>query len=62
MTTRCELIDYEDRDKAYDNPRVIIEDGVFDKNMVRITIGEKTVKVAADELMKAIDVCTRLPY
>lgn len=57
MTTTCELIDYEDRKNAYDNPRVIIKSDPFESDMVRITVGEKTVKVVADELIKAVHAC-----
>ena len=63
MTVRCELIDYEDREKAYDNPRIVVTDA-FDVDMVRIrfgddSIGYKTVKVYGKELIEAVQRCMR---
>lgn len=57
----CELYDYEDSKHVIDAPRVIISDAWADRDMVRITIGGKTVKVVAKDLIKAIDSCTNLP-
>ena len=67
MTTQCELIDYEDREKAYDNPRVIISDANHDNDMVRISIGDthhgfKIVKVDGKELISAVQKCMRCEY
>ena len=68
MTGKFELLDYEDRDKAYNNPRVIITDaGSSDNDMVRIHIGndsvdEITVKVLGKELIKAVENCMYLHY
>ena len=58
----CELINYK-RDKGpIDNPQVIVEDDGMLSNQVRISIGEEYAIVRADELMKAIDACTNLPF
>ena len=67
MTVRCELIDYEDREKAYDNPRLIVENADFDNDMVRIrfgddNIGYKTVKISGKELIEAVSRCMRCTY
>ena len=69
MTVRCELIDYEDREKAYDNPRVIVTDANFDSDKVRLRFGDervgyKTVKVSGEELIKAVTRCmnAQWPY
>ena len=68
MTGKFELVDYEDRDKAYSNPRVIITDaGSSDNDMVRIHIGNDsvggiTVKVVGKELIKAVENCMYLHY
>ena len=70
MTGKFELVDYEDRDKAYSNPRVIITDaGSSDNDMVRIHIGNDsvdgiTVKVFGKELIKAVENCMYIhhPY
>ena len=67
MTARCELIDYEDREKAYDNPRLVVTDADFDGDMVRIrfgdeSIGYKTVKVSGNELIEAVRKCMRCNY
>jgi len=64
MNVKCELIDYEDREKAYDNPRVIVTDAGFDFDMVRIRFGDekvgyKTVKVSGKELIEAATRCMR---
>ena len=62
MTVRCELIDYEDREKAYDNPRLVITDANFDTDMVRIRVGDdnsgyKIMKVDGRELIKGVERC-----
>lgn len=62
MTVKCELIDYEDRERAYDNPRLIVTDANYDSDMVRLrfgdeTIGYKTVKVSGKELITAVQRC-----
>lgn len=62
MNIRCELIDYEDREKAYDNPRLIVMDANFDQDMVRLRLGDeqvgyKTIKVSGEELIKAVQKC-----
>lgn len=68
MTARFELVDYEDREKAYDNPRVVVTDaGPGDGDMVRICVGnERTgftiVKVSSKEMMEAVNRCTRVHY
>ena len=67
MEARFELIDYEDREKAYDNPRLVITDANFDYDMVRIRFGDdergyKTVKVDGKELIKAVERCMRCNY
>lgn len=62
MNVRCELLDFK-RDKSpIDNQRVIVEDDGTLSNQVRISIGESWAVVRADELEKAIDACTHLPY
>lgn len=67
MTGKFELINYEDRDKAYSNPRVIITDGGIDNDMVCIhiednSIGRTTVKVIGKELIKAVENCMYINY
>lgn len=64
MTVQIELIDYEDREKSYDNPRVIMTDAGYDTDMVRIKIGDKTVKVSGKELIEATTRCmhAQWPY
>lgn len=57
MDVKCELIDHEDRDHAYDNPRVIITDADNDCDMVKISIIGKTVKVSGRELIAAVNRC-----
>ena len=64
MNVKCELIDYEDREKAYENPRVIVTDAEYDSDMVRIRLGDekvgyKTIKVSGKELIEAIKRCMR---
>lgn len=61
MKVKCELNDYTDRDKAFDSPRVIVTDAWADQDMVVITIGDKSIKVLADELRRAISNCSMLP-
>lgn len=62
MRVICELINYK-RDKGpIDNPQVIVEDDGTLSNQVRISIGEEYAIVRADELIKAIDSCTHLPF
>lgn len=64
MNVRIELMDYEERDKAFENPRVVIRDSGPDYDMVRITVGNKTVKVCGKEITEAIARCMRAmwPY
>jgi hypothetical protein len=62
MTAQFELIDYEDRDKAYDNPRFIVTDAGADNDMVRLKIGDSVVKVVGKELIKAVENCMRINY
>ena len=67
MTVRCELIDYEDSENAYNNPRLIVTDANFDGDMVRIrfgddSVGYKTVKVSGKELIEAVERCVRCSY
>lgn len=62
MTVRCELIDYEDHEKAYDNPRLVVTDANFDTDMVKIRVGDdhsryKVMKVVGRELIKAVERC-----
>ena len=62
MRVICELMNYI-RDKGpIDNHRVIVEDDGMLSNQVRISIGEEYSVVRADELIKAIDSCTNLPF
>ncbi len=62
MNVKCELLDFK-RDKSpIDNPKVIIEDNGTLSNQVRISIGESWAVVRADELEKAINACTNLPF
>lgn len=64
MKVKCELIDYEDRENAHANPRLVVTDANFDVDMVRIrfgddSIGYKTVKVSGKELIEAVQRCMR---
>lgn len=59
MKVICELTDYEIQIEETGNEPVIVAD-VWDNNdMVRITVGKKTVKVSAEELMRAVRACSR---
>ena len=62
MTVLCQLINYKEDGSPFDNPKVIIEDDGTLSKQVRISIGEETAKVNADELGKAIEACTQLPF
>ena len=63
MTVRCELFDYSERDKAYDNPRVIIMDAGCDRDMVKIQIGgDREAKVSGEELIEAIQRCMKAQW
>ena len=62
MNIRIELMDYEERGKEFDNPRVVVRDSGPDYNMVRITIGDKTVKVSGKEITEAISRCMRAQW
>lgn len=64
MDVRIELMDYKERDKAFENPRVVVSDAWPDSEMVRITIGDKTVKVSGKEITEAVSRCmrTQWPY
>ena len=57
MNVECKLIDYIDRDKAYDNPRVVVTDAGVDCDMVLIQIGDKTAKVSGKEMIAATKRC-----
>lgn len=62
MRVICELMNYK-RDKGpIDNPKVIVKDDGTLSNQVQISIGEECAVVRADELIKAIDACTNLPF
>lgn len=67
MTVKCELLDYEDRDRAYENPRVVVTDAGVDGDMVRLrlgdeTVGYKTVKVSGKELIEAATRCMKAQW
>ena len=62
MNVKCELLNYMQDKSPIDNPKVIIEDDGILSNKVRISIGESWAVVRADELEKAIDACTNLPF
>lgn len=62
MKVKCELLNYKQDKSALDNPMVIIEDDGTLSNQVRISIGKMLAVVRADELEKAIDACTHLPF
>lgn len=62
MNVKCELLNFKRDTNPIDNPKVIVEDdGVLSKQ-VRISIGESWAVVRADELEKAINACTHLPF
>lgn len=63
MTIRIEISDYENKDPIAD-PKIIVRDAGPESGFVRITIGDKTVKVDADEMINAIKRCqnARWPY
>lgn len=64
MTIEMKLLDYEDRDKIFENERVIIRDSGQDGDMVRITVGNKTVQVSGKEMIEAVKRCmhAQWPY
>ncbi len=62
MKVKCELLNFKQDKGILDNPKVIIEDDGTLSNQVRISIGEMWAVVRADELEKAIDACTHLPF
>ena len=62
MKVKCELLNFKQDESILDNPKVIIEDDGTLSNQVRISIGEMCAVVRADELGKAIDACTHLPF
>jgi len=62
MTILCQLKNYKEDGSPFDNAKVIIEDDGSLSKQVRISIAEETAKVNADELIKAIQACTHLPY
>lgn len=63
MTGKFELFDYEDRDKAHSNPRLVITDAGPDNNMVRLQFGDNViVKVLGAELIKATQNCMNINY
>ena len=62
MTVKCELLNYKQNKSVIDNPLVIVEDDGVLSNQVRISIGEELAVVRADELEKAIQNCTHLPF
>ena len=62
MTVLCQLTNYKEDGSPFDNPKVIVEDDGKLSNKVRISIGEETATVCADELEKAINACRRLPF
>ena len=63
MNVKIELMDYEDRDHAFEAPRVVVRDAGPDSNMVRITIGDEIrVKVEGQEMIEAIERCMRAQW
>jgi hypothetical protein len=62
MKVTCELMNYKRDKTSIDNPQVIVEDDGTLSNQVRISIGEECAVVRADELIKAIDACTNMPF
>ena len=67
MTVRCELIDYSDREHAYDNPRVVVTDADCESDMVLIYLaddkfGHQQVKVSGQELIEAVQRCMRAQW
>lgn len=62
MKVKCELLNFKQDESPLDNPEVIIEDDGTLSNQVRISIGEVWAVVRADELEKAVDACTHLPF
>ena len=62
MNVRIELMDYEERDKAFENPRIVVRDAGPDYEMVRIIIGDKTVKVSGKEITEAVSRCMRAQW
>lgn len=62
MNVQIEILDYEDRDKIFDSPKVIVRDSGPDGDMVRITVDGKTVKVSGTEMIKAIERCMKAQW
>ena len=62
MNIEIKVLGNEDLvDKSYEKS-IIIKDAGSDLNMVRITIGDKTVKVYGTEMIKAIERCTHAQW
>ena len=63
MTIRIEISDYENKDPIADQ-KIIVRDAGHESGFVRITVGDKTVKVDADEAINAIKRCqnAQWPY
>ena len=62
MKVKCELLNsFEDKTAHLKLPVIIEDNGVL-SNEIKISIGETVAVVRADELEKAVDACTRLPY
>lgn len=56
MTIIIEISDYENNDQIAD-PKIIVRDARAESDFVRITVGDKTVKVDANEMISAIKRC-----
>ena len=63
MKMKCEIGDYTDN-RPIDSAPIIIEDAWPRDEMIKITVGGKTVTVVGEEMIKAIERCmhTHWPY
>lgn len=59
MDISIELQDYEKRGMVLDSPMVIVRDAGYEGDMVRITVGDTTVRVNGEEMIHAVERCMR---
>lgn len=59
ISVKCEVHVYSDN--LGKSESVIIESVKFDREMVKIIFGDKTIKVCSNDMMEAIKRCTDRP-
>lgn len=64
MDISIELQNYENLGKILDSRNVIVQDAGYESDMVRITVGDTTVRVNGEEMIQAVERCMRAwwPY